>query len=506
MNNIKLDKENSDYLIKGLMNKILMKISKTDLIHTLVHKIGDNLSRYHKKEKSIDGKEVYTINSLKVPVKLYIVAIVKEIEIAIENHGSGLVYRHYVFYMYNGKFWDKVLDESIKNFMLEAVIRLGYYSPAEAMTRKFKEAIFQQYITSSYQDKYPNDSSTVLINLHNGTFEISAEESKLREHRKEDFITYVLPFSYDINAKAYLYHKYLNRVLPDESSQQILKEFHGYIFTRNLKLEKALVLYGSGKNGKSVQFEVTNALLGQYNVSTKTLKDLSNQDSGADNLASLDGKLVNYGSEISAQHMDFDLLKRLISGEPVSVRRKYQSSFDLQDYCKFIFNANKLPMQIENTEAYFRRFLIIPYNCEILENEIDPDLHRKIIKSELSGIFNWAVQGLNDILKNKKFSECKAAKEALNTYRKESNSVAMMFDDDEYYLDRSENNFIPTISLYNTYKRYCTESKLRALTRNEFGKELIRLGFKKHRTGNNRGFCIPKKVSNDSYDTFSQNY
>jgi putative DNA primase/helicase len=39
-------------------------------------------------------------------------------------------------------------------------------------------------------------------------------------------------------------------------------EYLGYLFVRNksLNLEKSLILYGTGANGKSVLFEILNAL------------------------------------------------------------------------------------------------------------------------------------------------------------------------------------------------------------------------------------------------------
>ncbi len=93
----------------------------------------------------------------------------------------------------------------------------------------------------------------VLVNLKNGTFEIAPENTRLRPFNRNDFITYQLPFDYDPSAKAPMFEDYLNRVLPDKDSQNILSEYLGSIFIRNstLKLEKALLLHGSGANGKS---------------------------------------------------------------------------------------------------------------------------------------------------------------------------------------------------------------------------------------------------------------
>ncbi len=148
------------------------------------------------------------------------------------------------------------------------------------------------------------------------------EKHKLEKHNPKDFLRYVLPFEYDKQAQAPNFTKYLERVLPDESSRMVLAEYIGYIFTRNLKLEKMLLLYGSGANGKSVFFEVINALLGKENISNYSLASLNEEH----NRAQIANKLLNYGSEIKSG-IEIDHFKALASGEPIQASLKYGNSF-----------------------------------------------------------------------------------------------------------------------------------------------------------------------------------
>ena len=114
--------------------------------------------------------------------------------------------------------------------------------------------------------------------MKNGTFEVGIEKTILRPFDRSDFITYQLPFEYDPTAKAPLFDNYINRVLPDETSRLVLAEYLGYVFvkhgSRSLKEEKALILYGTGANGKSVFFEIVSALLGDQNTSNYSLQAL----------------------------------------------------------------------------------------------------------------------------------------------------------------------------------------------------------------------------------------
>ncbi len=47
------------------------------------------------------------------------------------------------------------------------------------------------------------------LNLQNGTFEINDKGTQLRPFNHSDFLTYLLPFKFDPNAKAAKFQKYL---------------------------------------------------------------------------------------------------------------------------------------------------------------------------------------------------------------------------------------------------------------------------------------------------------
>jgi putative DNA primase/helicase len=71
-----------------------------------------------------------------------------------------------------------------------------------------------------------------------------------------------------------------------------------------------------------------------------------------------------------------------------------------------MFNTNEMPSDVEFNDGFYRRFIPIGFNVTIPEERRDPDLSKKIIEKELSGIFNWALSGLRRLLINKKFTIC----------------------------------------------------------------------------------------------------
>ncbi len=462
-----------DFEILAFPQAIKLKDKIAQIESKLIDKVQNNEDiTDSRKQIDILDKE---ISRFKLNIKhLLILSIENVLLIAQKNHWN-ICKNHDFIFLYNGAFWAEIDKDVFQKFLGEASEKIGV-SMFSARFYQFREQLFKQFIATAYLPSPPGRPDTVLINLQNGTFHISPNATKLLPFNSDDFLTYQLPFKYDPHAKAPVFQKYLNRVLPDIESQNVLAEFIGYVFikhtSRTLKEEKALILYGSGANGKSVFFDVVTALMGKNNTSNYTLQNLTEEKGFY--RARIANKLLNYCSDISTK-LDVALFKQLVSGEAVDACLKYGQPFSMTDYAKFIFNCNELPKDIEHTNAYFRRFLIIPFNVTIPENEQDKTLSYTIIDSELAGVFIWILDGLNRILAQKRFSHCSVAERALNQYKAESNSVKLFLDENNYKTSSEEYNLIK--SLYPDYKSFCFEDGMKPFSKRNFIKQLENLGF-----------------------------
>jgi putative DNA primase/helicase len=414
-----------------------------------------------------------SIENFKITQKHYSVLAVQHIlEIAAKNKW-GLCKHHDFIFLFNGSYWSEIDKNKFQKFLGDASGKMGV-PEFTSKYHKFRKDLLEQFLAVAYLEQSPPSVNNVLINLQNGTFEVNHKGTQLRPFDRKDFLTYQLPFKYDQNAKAPIFEKYLNKVLPDVERQKVLAEFLGFVFIRNgsnrMKEEKALILYGTGANGKSVFFDIVSALLGAENTSNYSLQDLTNENGYY--RAKIANKLVNYSSEINGK-LESSLFKQLVSGEPVSARLPYGQPFTLKNYAKLIFNSNELPKDVEHTNAYFRRFLIIPFDVTISDAEKDTELSSKIIESELSGVFNWVLEGLNRLLTQTKFSKCNAAQQALEQYKLESDSVQMFLNDNEYQSSSTDYKLIKDI--YAEYKSYCIEDGNSPFKKQNFIKQLKRL-------------------------------
>ncbi|SEW27116.1 DNA primase family protein [Chitinophaga arvensicola] len=414
----------------------------------------------------------------------YLIICIEEILRLAKANNWGICRNHDFIYLYNGAYWSALDMEELKSFLGTGAEVMGL-DKYKGRFYIFRDHLYKQFLALANLPKPAPPANTVLVNLLNGTFEIVPDGTRLRHFKREDFITYQLPFAYDSTADAPLFIRYLNTVLPDIQRQNVLAEFMGYVFIHpdTLKLEKALLLYGTGANGKSVFFEVINALLGSENVCSYSLQSLT--DNTGYYRAKLANKLVNYASEING-NLEASIFKQLASGEPVEARQPYGQAFNLVHYAKLIFNCNELPRDVEHTNAYFRRFLIIPFDVTIPEAEQDKELSKKIIANELSGVFNWILEGLHRLLVQKRFSDCDAARQQVEQYKKQSDSVLIFLEDEEYQISIIGSK--PLKDLFSEYRMYCSDSGYRPCSTKTFSERLKQYGFTLERKA--RGMII----------------
>ena len=430
------------------------------------------LDKYNKVDTDSDeAREIRKkLDALKVSTRHFVVLTVEQILKYAKKNDWNLCKNHDFIYVYNGEYWNQIEKERLQKFLGDAATKMGV-DKFSSEYYQFKEHLFKQFMSMAYLPIPKIDSETVFVNLKNGTFEINLQGENLRRFNHSDFLTYQLPFEYNPESKSPIFDKYLNRVMPDENCQKVLAEYLGFVFIRHeskrLKQEKALILYGSGANGKSVFFEIVKALIGKENMSNYSLSSLTNE-SGYQR-AKIGNVLVNYGSEINSK-LESSLFKQLVSGEPVEARLPYGEPFTLTQYAKLIFNCNELPRDVEHTTAYFRRFLIVPFDVTIPPEERDSQLHIKIIENELSGIFNWVLEGLHRLLSQKQFTECEAVNKALNDYKKQSDSVMQFLSENRY--EPHPNEYIKIMDLYDEYKLFCCDDGYRSVNKMNFKKRI----------------------------------
>lgn len=429
----------------------------------------------------------------KVKQAQQLVCIIWEVLEKGEANGWGLCYSGANTFAYNGRHWEGVDERKLRQFLGDAAARMGV-APVDAAGADFQERLFRQFMAAAHPPDPGHARGKVLVNLLNGTLEISAARLRLRPARSGDFLTHVLPFAFDPKATAPMWQKFLDRVQPDPTRQQVLAEAVANVFIdpKVLKLEKVPLLHGSGANGKSVFCDVVTAMLGEENVTAYSLGELT--DEKGYHRAALEGKLLNLAAENGGK-MSPEILKTMASGEPLSCRHPGGRAFMLRRYPRLMFSTNVLPHNVEHTDGFFRRFLVIPFDVTIPEEERDRELAARIIESELPGILNWTMAGFRRLLKQKSFTRSQAVDDALRAFRVNTDSVRSFMEEEGYR--PSVDHHRPMQDVFQVYRAWCRDGGLHPVGSKQFRPRLESAGFRVARTGGVRVVWLEKSTGDD---------
>ncbi len=393
-----------------------------------------------------------------------------------------LIRQQGAYFIFDGKKYFEVAVDDLKEFLGAAALKMGV-SLHKSMHFGFRDTLLRQFESQGYFPTPKIDDGETTVNFNNGTLVITSDSVKFENHSPVRLNFYVLPFEYDSSANCPRWQKFLDRVLPEKCKQLFLADFIAscFISPKILKLEKVLILFGSGANGKSVVFEVLTALFGTENVSNYTLSALC--DDKGYSRAELTGKRLNWASEISAK-INTTVFKSLASREPIEARRPYGRSFIQHQIPPMAFNTNVLPRDVEHNHGFFRRLGILVFDQTIPPQERNPSLASEIIRTELPGVFNWVLEGLNRLLANRGLTECKSIENAIQEYRKKSDSVAMFIE--ESGLIQSTDNRISLKEIYQQYRDFCRENGLVSCSVRSFSERSSDQGYTIHRLNKGR--------------------
>ena len=347
-----------------------------------------------------------------------------------------------------------------------------------------------------------------IVVMLNGVYDTS--DHKLKKYDSGFISTSRVDYSYVPRHHSEQWSVFLSQVLPNRDHQKLLQEAiaMAYVDRTRVKLEYLTILKGSGANGKSVVFGTVMKLIGRDNVSTFSVGDLINSNRER-NIAACNGKRMNYCSEIRTSEINTgnaDAFKALVSGEPVMAKALYQNPFMAYNIPVLIANANSLPKITDPSLSIQRRILIIPFDVYIDAMEQDKEILR-YIEDDISGVFNWVMEGLCRLQNNGyRLSVPKDIEDLVSEYISEYSSVSKWLRDRRIFARWNEacspNNVDASlVSLYLDYKDWCYANCEDYVQRGAFARDLVGKGYTKRRKAEGVYFNFFIAMSEEEYRT-----
>lgn len=341
------------------------------------------------------------------------------------------------------------------------------------------------------------------FNVKNGLLQLS---SGLLHPHNPDFISLVQsPVTFDPIALAPTWMNALDAWMkgPEQFEKRLmLQQFAGYLLTSSMVYAKALFLVGDGGNGKSTFADTISMVIGPQATSRIDLEDLYSMFG----LKGLIGKRLNVIEEVGGNYYQSHKLKKLVSGESLTINMKFKDQFKFTPEAKFLFAVNQMPRVDDSSTATERRMNVVQFNNNFRDN---PDIMLRFadgkLAAELPGILNWMLEGYHSLIKAGTFVKTQEQHQALSDYREENSSVDGFIGE---CLTFGESSLATTQKLYGEYKEYCIKDGRKYKSMIAFTKEMAAYGKRtnhfqhikrqnNHSTGFFKGVDVANKWDSD---------
>jgi putative DNA primase/helicase len=351
------------------------------------------------------------------------------------------------------------------------------------------------------------DCNAWLFNCSNGTLDLKT--GRLREHRREDYITKLCSVAFDPQATCPTWERFLWSVfrvalregqVEEERTQatrgmiEFVQRLSGRFLTGDVGEQFLPIFWGIGANGKSTFVNALLEVLG-HDYGMKANPDLlmaSRGERHPTELAQLFGMRLVVASEThQGRRLNEALVKDLTGGEPIRARRMKEDFWQFLPTHKLILLTNHRPTVVGTDEGIWRRLALVPFE-NVFWNPDDPRLQGKNLPPELRqdkhlgdklraeypGILAWMVRGCLDWQRDG-LAMPERVRVATSEYR-EGEDVLQRWFEDRCLVDQGDTSLRRKGSeLYANYRHWCEQTGETPLSRNDWGSAMTERGFER---------------------------
>lgn len=321
------------------------------------------------------------------------------------------------------------------------------------------------------------DSDNYLIGCKNGVLDLRTFE--LYPHSPDRLITKQVSVNYNPKAKCPMWRDFLDTITAGNKVLQLfLRRAIGYSLTGCTDEQVLFFMYGTGANGKSTFINTIKLLLGDYakQTPTETLMKKDNRSINNDVAALKGSRLIAAIETDEGQRLAESFIKQITGGDVVAARFLYGEFFEFVPAFKVWLAGNHKPAIRGSDHGIWRRIRLIPFTVTIPDDKKDKDLPEKL-KSELEGIFEWAVQGCYD-WQTQGLDAPKEVLMATEEYRSEMDIIANFLSECCVIEPTAHTT---NTGLYSHYKAWCAEAGENASSQRKFTQRLTERGFVQER-------------------------
>jgi len=312
-------------------------------------------------------------------------------------------------------------------------------------------------IDEFFKTRYLNE-----VPVENGILNI--ETLELKPFTKDKIFFSKLPVKFELESQCPKIEQFLKDVLKNKEDIKVFYELAGFGLIKEYYIEKACMNVGDGRNGKGKSIELLKRLVGAENCCSIPLSSLIPESFS---ISELYGKMFNLAGDIGNRDLkETSMFKSLTGRDLVSGKRKFQRDIHFENYAKFIFACNELPMVYDLSRGFWSRWVLLEYPYTFVTQEEynksedktnlkiqNPNIINEIsTPEEMSGFLNQALIGLKRLKENKDFSSTQGSEEVKNSWIRKSNSfIAFCYEN----IEDDSGGKINKKELRKRYAEYC---------------------------------------------------
>lgn len=359
------------------------------------------------------------------------------------------------------------------------IIEFCRYVLKEVFTTSISNEVTSKIEADTYinSNEFFSNNEVDIVAVQNGLMDVS--RGKLMDFTPEMIFFSKLPVKYVKDVDCPVIKDHFKCVLSNEGDLPLVQEMFGYLLYKEYRFEKAFMLLGNGRNGKGKTLDLMKRFIGQDNCANIPIQQLESDNFA---ISELFNRMANLSGDLSRSALKgTGNFKSLTGRDLISASRKFLPRINFVNYAKMIFSCNELPRTSDTSAAFWNRWVIIdfPYTfvskkeLVILKKEnpeddfskykiADSNIIAKISKeNELTGLLNWALDGLRRLIKNDDFTFNKTSKDIKKIWIRNSSSFTAFLDD---FCDTTMNvqdSLLPKWILRKIYDGYCKMFKVK---------------------------------------------
>jgi putative DNA primase/helicase len=305
-----------------------------------------------------------------------------------------------------------------------------------------------------------------ILNLHTG---------KLGEYTPEEYHQTRLPVAYDPDAEPKAIDDFFHDIVADRDVGT-LYSLVAHTLYKEYAAEKAAMLLGDGRNGKSVFLDLVEQFLGEHNVAERSLQELAEKQFAANNLQN---KLANVQSDMSDEAVkDLGTFKKLTGRDTMVADVKYETPVTFENYATLMFAANRMPAMEEDTHALWRRWVYVNFPNTFEPGTDDYVPKRQLMNNlttddELQGLLSRCVDEITEWHEGREwFPDAMNPQQVREKMKRASEPI---FDFAHSCLEPVEGESVVKSEVREAYRKYAREEGLPTQEDNVFGEKLMNI-------------------------------